>query len=266
MRTVYSRVMDLVILGDTHELHREVEVPAGSLLIFTGDFTMFSKSKSAIEDFNEWLGELPHLWKLIVPGNHESFLEADLRKRSMISNATVLIDEMITIDGLKIYGSPMTPLYGGAFGKSSATDRTRHWAKVPSDTHILITHGPPYLRILSTSFCSTPKRAERWCITRSMKMSAMNTDRAFGRSRPSTRTATSNKGFVPTGFMWILYVLIESNFMVWPPHTDGYIAQFERRPEIRSIYFVGIDGESVYAARPLERFSNFTSALPASTI
>ncbi len=50
----------------------------------------------------------------------------------------------MTIAGLNIYVSPMTPLYGGAFGKSSAVDRTRHWAKVPFNTTILITHGPPF--------------------------------------------------------------------------------------------------------------------------
>jgi hypothetical protein len=27
-------------LGDTHELHREVEVPSGDILICVGDFTM----------------------------------------------------------------------------------------------------------------------------------------------------------------------------------------------------------------------------------
>jgi predicted phosphohydrolase len=136
--------MDLVILGDSHEQHRGVEVPAGDLLIFTGDFTMFSKHLSAIEDFNDWLGELPHPWKLVIPGNHEFFLESDAGRRSLISNATVLIDEEITIDGLKIYGSPMTPLYGGAFGKSSPVDRVRHWQRVPIDVNVLITHAPPY--------------------------------------------------------------------------------------------------------------------------
>ena len=135
--------MDLVILGDTHEQHREVEVPAGDILIFTGDLSMFSKSLAAIEDFNDWLGELPHRWKLVIPGNHEFFLEADARRRSLLSNATVLIDEEITIDGLKIYGSPMTPQYG-AFGKSSPADRVQHWARVPSDVNVLITHGPPH--------------------------------------------------------------------------------------------------------------------------
>ncbi len=100
--------MVLVLFGDTHELHREVEIPAGYILICVGDFTMFSKSLSAIEDFNEWLGELPHRHKILVPGNHEFFLESNPERRSLLDNANVLIDEGIEIEGLSIYGSPMT--------------------------------------------------------------------------------------------------------------------------------------------------------------
>lgn len=136
--------MVLVLFGDTHELHREVEVPAGDILICVGDFTMFSKNLSAIEDFNEWLGELPHRHKIVVPGNHEFFLESNPERRSLLDNAHVLIDEGIEIEDLNIYGSPMTPLYGAAFGKSSAKDRKRHWSKVPDRTHVLVTHGPPF--------------------------------------------------------------------------------------------------------------------------
>jgi len=138
--------LDLVLFGDTHELHREVEVPGGDILICVGDFTMFSKSMSSVEDFNEWLGEQPHRHKIIVPGNHEFFLKSNPEHRSLLDNAQVLIDEGIKIEGLKIYGSPMTPLdgTGAAFGKSSPKDRKRHWSKIPNDTHVLITHGPPF--------------------------------------------------------------------------------------------------------------------------
>jgi predicted phosphodiesterase len=136
--------MVLVLLSDTHELHRELDVPPGDLLIHCGDWTMFSKSRRAIEDFNAWLGDLPHRHRLLCPGNHEFYLEADPRRCDLTDNATVLIDEAVTIDGLKVFGSPMTPLYGGAFGRSSSADRRRHWAKVPEDTQVLITHGPPY--------------------------------------------------------------------------------------------------------------------------
>jgi len=103
---------------------------------------MFSKSLHAIIDFNTWLGELPHRHKIVVPGNHEFFLEADPVKRSLLSNATVLINEDIEIDGLRIWGSPVTPSYGGAFGLSLTADRRRLYAQIPKDTDVLITHGP----------------------------------------------------------------------------------------------------------------------------
>lgn len=136
--------MDIVCVSDTHELHRELDVPTGDVLICAGDFTMFSRSVAAIRDFDQWLGELPHRHKLVIPGNHEFFLEADPGKRSLLSNATVLIDEAIEIDGLRIYGSPLTPLYGGAFGVSSADERTKRWARIPPAIDVLVTHGPPY--------------------------------------------------------------------------------------------------------------------------
>src|SRR5271168_484205 len=98
----------LVILSDTHLLHNAVEVPDGDLLIHAGDFSMFSKSANAITDFNTWLGELPHRHKIVVPGNHEFFLESDPSRRSLLSNATVLINEGIEIQGLRIWGSPVT--------------------------------------------------------------------------------------------------------------------------------------------------------------
>ncbi len=138
------RNLRLVILSDTHELHREVEVPDGDILIHAGDFSMFSKSMASVKDFNLWLGELPHRHKIVVPGNHESFLEADPSKRSMLSNAAVLINESIEIEGLRIWGSPVTPLYSGAFGLSSQTDRRRLYAQIPTGTDIIISHGPPY--------------------------------------------------------------------------------------------------------------------------
>ena len=134
----------LVLLSDTHGLHRNVQVPDGDLLIHAGDFTNFSKSQSEIVDFNTWLGELPHRHKIVVPGNHEFFLEADPSKRSLLSNATLLINQAIQVEGIRIWGSPVTPLYGGAFGMSSVVDRKRLYAQIPDDTDVLVTHGPPY--------------------------------------------------------------------------------------------------------------------------
>jgi Icc-related predicted phosphoesterase len=134
----------LVLLSDTHQLHSEVDVPDGDIFIHAGDFTMFSQSMEAVVDFNDWLGELPHRHKIVVPGNHEFFLEADPSERFMLDNAIVLINEGTEIEGLRIWGSPVTPQYGGAFYLSSPKDRKRLYAQIPRDIDVLISHGPPF--------------------------------------------------------------------------------------------------------------------------
>merc|ERR1712032_1395307 len=62
-----------VVISDTHELHRNVSVPDGDVLIHCGDilfanFHKYSLQKSLdkMRDFNQWLGSLPHDHKLIV--------------------------------------------------------------------------------------------------------------------------------------------------------------------------------------------------------
>jgi hypothetical protein len=135
--------MRIVCISDTHEFHRDVEVPDGDLLIHAGDFTYFSKRPSMLFDFDDWLGSLPHEHKVVVPGNHEFLLEYP-QHRPAITNATLLIGEGIEIEGIEVWGSPVTPLYGGAFGISHAADRKRHWARIPKRTDILVTHTPAY--------------------------------------------------------------------------------------------------------------------------
>lgn len=135
--------IDLVLISDTHELHRGSDVPAGDILRHAGDFTMFSRSLETVEDFNNWLGDLGHRHKLIVPGNHEFFLQPDLNRTSLLTNATVLVNETVVIDGLRFWGSPVTPLLGSVFGIASPKERLQHWSGMP-DLDILITHGPPF--------------------------------------------------------------------------------------------------------------------------
>ena len=134
--------MRIVLVSDTHGLHRQLEVPSGDLLIHAGDFTFFSRPPSIVSDFNAWLGSLPHRHKVVVPGNHEFALE-EPRNQGAIANAILLVDSGVEVEGIRIWGSPVTPLYGGAFGMSRAADRKRHWARIPEGLDILVTHGPP---------------------------------------------------------------------------------------------------------------------------
>lgn len=137
------RPLRIVAISDTHELHRELEVPAGDLLIHAGDFTMFGKSIQALLDFNAWLGELPHPHKVVVPGNHEFMLEAEPDLCRVITNAIVLVNDFTVVSGVKIWGSPLTPI-DGAFGCNNPRDRECMYRSIPEDVDILVTHGPPY--------------------------------------------------------------------------------------------------------------------------
>jgi hypothetical protein len=92
----------LVLLSDTHQLHREIDVLNGDILIHAGDFTLFGRTKSHITDFLDWLKGLPHRHKISVPGDHEFLLEANLSRRFALGDAQVLINEGIEIEGLRI--------------------------------------------------------------------------------------------------------------------------------------------------------------------
>jgi len=135
---------DLVIVADTHELHREVDVPNGDILLFAGDMTMFSRRPEMVHDFNNWLGELPHRHKVCTVGNHEFLAESNPKFSSLLPNAIVLINQSVEIDGLRVYGSPITVHAGGAFGMSSPAERARHWKNIPRNTNVLLVHGPPW--------------------------------------------------------------------------------------------------------------------------
>jgi Icc-related predicted phosphoesterase len=137
--------MRIVCISDTHELHRELDVPPGDLLIHAGDFSFAQHSIpcAALRNFNEWLGELPHRYKVVVPGNHDVLL-AERRNHAAICNATLLVNSGVVIEGVRIWGSPLTPLRGGAFTCADPEERQLYWARIPKGTDILVTHTPPF--------------------------------------------------------------------------------------------------------------------------
>ena len=106
-------------------------------------------SVCSVDRFNDSLcrpndhTELPHRRKVVIPGNHDRAFSQDPRSRAMITNAVLLINEGATVCGLNIWGSPVT-CDDDAFGYSKREERARLYASIHADTHILVTHGPPY--------------------------------------------------------------------------------------------------------------------------
>eukprot|EP01080_Neovahlkampfia_damariscottae_P003135 gene3135-5451_t len=137
----------VVCISDTHEqlqeLMKTTEIPEGDVLIHCGDFT-HAGGEDAIKAFNEQIGKLPHKYKLVICGNHDSYHHQKKEKtQKLLFNCTYLENESVEIFGLKFFGSPM--MTGGprmAFRTTDDPDQV--WSIIPKEIDVLMTHMPPY--------------------------------------------------------------------------------------------------------------------------
>lgn len=137
--------MKLVCISDTHGKHgRMPELPDGDVLIVAGDISNVGTREQIIQ-FNDWIQHRPHKHKLVIAGNHDwYFYRKPEKARALMTNCTYLQDESVVIDGVKFYGSPWQPtFYNWAFNLDRGEPLREVWNKIPDDTDILITHGPP---------------------------------------------------------------------------------------------------------------------------
>lgn len=136
--------MKLVCLSDTHGRHRELTLPPGDILLHAGDFTRKGRAEE-IADFNHWLAGLAYQHKLVIAGNHDFLFEDDPEQaRALLSAAHYLEDSGLELEGLKFWGSPVSPrFFDWAFNRSRGAEIAAHWAKIPGDTDILLVHSPP---------------------------------------------------------------------------------------------------------------------------
>lgn len=136
--------MRLVAMGDTHGFHGRLEVPDGDVLIHAGDLTR-KGTLAQLEDVADWLRSLPHRHKVVIAGNHDFALQqAPDRARALFRELTYLEDDLVTVGGLRIWGSPWQPwFHDWAFNLGRGPDLDQKWALIPAGVDVLVTHGPP---------------------------------------------------------------------------------------------------------------------------
>lgn len=139
--------MKFVAISDTHCRHRSLRLPKGDVLLHAGDIS-YRSTRLEIEDFLAWFSKQPFDHKIFIAGNHDFFFEKEkpsVVQQMMPAGVQYLKDEGVTIDGIKIWGSPYTPyFYQWAFNKRRGAALAKHWNNIPLDTDILLTHGPAY--------------------------------------------------------------------------------------------------------------------------
>jgi len=140
--------MKIIGISDSHGSHWDIKVPDGDILVHAGDFSSQGRLPDTL-DFLRWFNTHPHKHKIFIAGNHDWLMEQDPNFWRIIKmefpNLTYLQDEACEVEGLKFYGSPQSPrFFNWAFNRDRGADIKRYWDKIPTDTDVLITHGPPY--------------------------------------------------------------------------------------------------------------------------
>ncbi len=139
--------MHFTCISDTHGKHRDLKLPGGEVLLHAGDCTNVGR-RAGVIDFLDWFSEQNYEHKIFIAGNHDYFFErySPEEVAAIIpDNVIYLNDSGIDLNGIKIWGSPVSPwFYDWAFNRRRGKEIQQHWDLIPTDTDILITHGPPF--------------------------------------------------------------------------------------------------------------------------
>jgi Icc-related predicted phosphoesterase len=140
-----SDTVRIVVIADTHGLHRGLQVPEGDILVHAGDLTDYGELDQLAASA-AFLEAQPHRHKVVIAGNHDFCLERRPREaRATLTNCIYLQDEAVTLMGLRFYGSPWQPwFFDWAFNLQRGPEIRAKWDLVPAGTDVLITHGPPW--------------------------------------------------------------------------------------------------------------------------
>lgn len=138
-------------------------LPEGDLLVHSGDLTNIGRP-SEVKEVLEWFKLIAHGYThgiVFIAGNHDksfdpkfNYLDGQRKKPDWLeeelaalpSNIRYLENDHVVIEGVKIYGSPITPWFYGdrwAFNKHRGAEINEVWNGIEGDVDVIITHGPP---------------------------------------------------------------------------------------------------------------------------
>lgn len=138
-------------ISDTHGFHDQIpskRFEGIDLVIHSGDC---SNSKSSainnneVLSFIEWYKNVPVKNKIFVAGNHDTSIERRVITPGHFAEAGIIYleNQATIIDGIKFWGSPITPTFGDWSFMKARGNTHKVWEHIPMDTDVLIVHGPP---------------------------------------------------------------------------------------------------------------------------
>lgn len=165
-------------ISDTHSNHHMLNIPENvDIIIHSGDFSNYYdcyKNEPEMRDFINWYGALDIKYKILIAGNHDavpSISPAHFRDLCNQKNIIYLENESVEIEGVNIFGSPLTPSYGNWYFMKPRHKIDEYWKQIPDNTDILVIHGPPK-GILDLSY--SPDGKLEFCGCKSLRNHILN--------------------------------------------------------------------------------------------
>ena len=147
----------ITFISDTHTKHDKVNgfLPGGDILIHAGDLTGRGYLNE-IDDFLKWFDKIDNYdTKIFIAGNHDFGFEDNPNQiKSLLTEyktVDYLQDDLLLVgkgdyeDMVKVWGTPWQPeFHNWAFNLPRGEKLKEKWDMIPTNTDILITHGPPH--------------------------------------------------------------------------------------------------------------------------
>lgn len=147
------KTVKVVFVSDTHCALNKVKIPTGAdLLIHSGDLT-YRGDLNEVEKELDVLATIGANFKdvVVIFGNHDRLGEQNpfvTQKMCEDRGLLYLNDTEVTTEGLRIWGSPISPTFPKkgiwAFNADRGSEIKAHWDKIPEGLDVLVTHGPPF--------------------------------------------------------------------------------------------------------------------------
>lgn len=135
--------MRFCCLSDIHgmfeQMYDRLKDSKADVLLLTGDYCAWDRSDEYIT-LETYLDGLNFKYVVYIAGNHDGKIAQGRR----LSNAIYLEDSAVEIGGIKIYGSPWSPIFYGWHFMLPREELAKKWSLIPKDTDILLTHTPPF--------------------------------------------------------------------------------------------------------------------------
>lgn len=150
--------MRITVISDTHTKHHQLtnDLIGGDLIIHAGDISSRGYFEE-IKNFCDWYDSLTQYdASVFIAGNHDwGFQDNKVQINGLVDSyewITYLEDSKLTFvnkeatESCTIWGSPWQPeFYNWAFNlPRNGWELQEKWMRIPFDTDILVTHGPPF--------------------------------------------------------------------------------------------------------------------------